>query len=66
MLLLTLIILVILPVCANVSPGATSEAERQEERVFIYAVEKKQKECYEYEIERRIVFGAEMTPLFDI
>lgn len=66
MLLLTLIILVILPVCANASPGATSGAERQEERVFIYAVDKKQNECYEFQIERRIVFGAEVTPLFDI
>lgn len=43
MLLLTLIILVILPVCANASPGATSEAEQQEARVFMCTVEKKQK-----------------------
>lgn len=43
MLLLTLIILVILPVCANASPGATWEAEQQEARVFMRAVEKKQK-----------------------
>lgn len=43
MLLLTLIILVILPACANASPGATLEAGQQEVRTETCAVEKKQK-----------------------
>lgn len=57
MLLLTLIILVILPVCANVSPGATSEAERQEERVFTYAVEKKQKSVMGFKLKDELFSG---------
>lgn len=57
MLLLTLIILVILPVCTNASPGATSEAERQEARAFYVRGREETKECCGFQIERRIVFG---------
>lgn len=48
------------------APGATPEVARQLARLFMCAVEKKQKSVVASELKDELSQGAEMMPLFDI